>query len=249
MISLSSLFKKSPTESVFRGLKVDMHSHLIPGIDDGSPDLSTSVSYIKSLHRLGYEKIITTPHVMADLYPNSTTAILDGLEVLRAGVTEAGIKVELEAAAEYFVDKHFDLLSQNNDLLCFGSRRYVLIEMSFVSVSQNLEDAIFALAARGYQPVLAHPERYTYLMNHRAFYERLVNQGCMMQVNILSLVGYYGRSVQNWAFALLKAGFIHFLGTDLHHNQHLDLLGRYRYDRKIADTLSNYSFQNQKLLD
>jgi protein-tyrosine phosphatase len=248
MISLSSLFKKSPAESVFRDLKVDMHSHLIPGIDDGSPDVATSLTHLKGLHALGYEKIITTPHVMSDLYRNDSATIREGLRAVNAEVKQAGLKISVEAAAEYFVDKHFEQLIENNDILSFGSKRYVLIEMSFVSVSQNIEEVVFTLASRGYQPILAHPERYAYLANRPSFYERLVGQGAMTQVNILSLLGYYGKGVQNWALALLKAGFVHFLGTDLHHNQHLDLLSRHQYDRKLADIIASHPFRNKELL-
>lgn len=185
---------------------------------------------------------------MADLYPNNSTIITTGLKELNTAMAEQGLEVKVEAAAEYFVDKHFEMLIQNNDVLSFGDRKYVLVEMSFVSISQNLEEVIFSLVAKGYQPILAHPERYTYLINNLSFFNRMVDLGCLMQVNILSLVGYYGRNVQNWAFKLLKGNFIHFLGTDMHHMQHLDLLTSHQFDRKIVDIVASYPFQNHKLL-
>ncbi len=185
---------------------------------------------------------------MADLYPNNSKNITLGFKALTQLVEDYDIQVKLEVAAEYFIDKHFEFLIQNNDVLSFGSRRYVLIEMSFVSVSQNLEEVIFALVTRGYQPILAHPERYTYLINSMSFFNRIIELGCLMQINILSLVGYYGNNVQNWALKLLNGGFVHFLGTDMHHRQHLDLLTRHQYDKKLVKLVSNYPFQNHKLL-
>jgi tyrosine-protein phosphatase YwqE len=243
-----SFFRRSPARSAFEKLRVDMHSHLIPGIDDGSPDIQTSLSLIQGLQSLGYEKIITTPHILSDLYPNDSFAIKNGFNALRAAMTDAKLHIELEVAAEYFVDRHFDNLIETNDILSFGQARFVLIEMSFVSISPNLEDVIFALITRGYQPILAHPERYTYLVNQKSTFGRLTSLGCLMQVNILSLLGYYGKVVQNWAFFLIKADLVSFLGTDLHHKHHMDLLFKHRFDIRLNESIEKYSFRNMDLL-
>ena len=248
MFSISSLFKKSPAASAFESLKVDMHSHLIPGIDDGSPDVASSIALLRGLKQLGFSKIITTPHVYRDLYPNDSRGIRAGLKVLTDAMQLAGIELEVEAAAEYFIDSHLETLIGEDDVLSFGAERYVLIEMSFVSASPNLEDVIFGLTSRGYRPILAHPERYHYLMNKAGFYNRLADLGCLLQVNILSLVGYYGKSVQRWAEDLLKSGRVAFLGTDLHHRQHLTMLKDCRYDRRLAEIMSRYEFKNHELL-
>lgn len=243
-----SFFRRSPARSAFEKLSVDMHSHLIPGIDDGSPDIETSLKLIRDLQSLGYEKIITTPHILADLYRNDSFAINDGLSTLRAAMTDANLHIEVEAAAEYFIDRHLDSLIEANDILSFGHARFVLIEMSFVSISPNLEDVIFALITRGYQPILAHPERYMYLVNQKSIFARLTSLGCLMQVNILSLLGYYGKAVQNWAFFLIKADLVSFLGTDLHHKHHMELLYKNRFDTRLNDTIEKYSFRNKDLL-
>nr|WP_295923749.1 CpsB/CapC family capsule biosynthesis tyrosine phosphatase [uncultured Dyadobacter sp.] len=243
-----SFFRRSPPRSAFEKLGVDMHSHLLPGIDDGSPDIQTSLSLIQGLQSMGYEKIITTPHILADLYPNDSFGIKNGLTTLRAAMTNANLHIEVEAAAEYFVDRHLDGLIEANDILSFGQARFVLIEMSFVSVSPNLEDVIFALITKGYQPILAHPERYTYLINQKSIFARLTSLGCLMQVNILSLVGYYGKAVQSWAFFLIKANLVSFLGTDLHHKHHLELLHKHRFDSRLNDSIEKYSFRNRDLL-
>lgn len=248
MFSITSLFRKSPSVSAFKTLKVDMHSHLIPGIDDGSPDVATSLALLRGLRHLGFEKIVTTPHSYRDLYPNDSSGIKAGLQTLTEAMAVEGLEMELEAAAEYYIDRHFEMLIENDDILSFGRNRYVLIEMSFVSIAPNLEDVIFALVARGYQPILAHPERYNYLANKLSFYHRLVDLGCLLQVNALSLVGYYGKSVQRWAYALLKSELVSFLGTDLHHHQHLKLLTDHRFSRKLTDIVQKYDFKNHELL-
>ncbi|WP_373511127.1 tyrosine-protein phosphatase [Persicitalea sp.] len=249
MFSIPSFFKKGATVSALRDLKVDMHSHLIPGIDDGSPDIATSLELLRGLWQVGYEKIIITPHIYRDLYPNDSESIKVGLKALTDAMEEQGIEITVEAAAEYYIDRHFESLIESDDVLSFGKKRYVLIEMSFVSISPNLENVVFSLVARGYQPILAHPERYNYLTNQLVFYRRLTNLGCLLQINLLSLVGYYGKSVQNWALALLKAGLISFLGTDLHHRQHLALLTDHQMDRRLTETICKYSFKNQELLE
>ncbi len=248
MFSIASLFKKSPSISAFQALKVDMHSHLIPGIDDGSPDVATSLELVRGTSALGFEKIITTPHLYRDLYPNDSGGIKAGLKTLTEAMATEGLDVALEAAAEYYIDRHFEDLIEQDDILSFGRNRYVLIEMSFVSIVPNLEEVIFALVARGYQPILAHPERYNYLANRLNFYRRLSDLGCLLQVNALSLVGYYGKSVQQWAQALLKAGLVDFLGTDLHHRQHMGLLTDHQFSRRLTDIVTRYEFKNEQLL-
>lgn len=248
MFSLGSLFSKTRTESVYKGLKVDMHSHLIPGIDDGSPDIATSLTLLRGLADMGYEKVITTPHVLRDLYPNDSAIIKAGhanlLEALQAG----GVAMDIEVAAEYFIDQHLERFIESDDILSFGQRRFVLVEMSFVSASPNLESVVFSLLSRGYQPILAHPERYGYLTNHLGFYQRLADLGCMLQVNVLSLVGYYGKTVQNWANTLVAAGMVEFLGTDLHHERHLTLLTEHQFNPKLTKIIEKYPFKNHELL-
>ena len=248
MFSFGSLFRESESESAFKELRVDMHSHLIPGIDDGSPDITTSLSLLRGMTQLGYEKVITTPHVMCDLYPNDSDGIRNGHASLMKAAKAKGMKIDIESAAEYFVDPYFEALIESEDLLSFGKRRFVLVEMSFVSASPNLESVLFALVARGYQPILAHPERYTYLIDRLTYYQRLADLGCLLQVNILSLIGYYGKAVQNWAHALIRAELVDFLGTDLHHKQHLALLTDRQFDRKITKTIQKYPFRNHELI-
>jgi protein-tyrosine phosphatase len=242
-----SFFKKKPKESVFKTLQADMHSHLIPGIDDGCPDLTTSLNFLTNLQELGYQKVITTPHILSGLYNNNTAIILEGLKNLQQNANSQGLTIQIEAAAEYFVDRHFESLLESNDILSFGSAKYVLIEMSFVAPSQQLEQVIFRLQTQGYKPILAHPERYNYLHNSPNIFSRLKDAGCYFQVNLPSLWGYYGPPTRKVALNLIKSGFVEFLGSDLHHDRHLALLRHNQFDPDLASLLQKYPFKNNEL--
>ncbi len=205
-------------------LKADMHSHLLPGIDDGSQDIKTSIELVKGMMELGYTKLITTPHIMWDMYKNTRETILEKLELLRAAVKEEGLNVEINAAAEYFLDDYVQGLIKNNEPLLPVSKNMVLVEFSMAFPSHSLKDILFDMQMQGYQPIIAHPERYIYLEKNKEFYEELKDIGCLFQVNLLSLIGHYGRTQQELAQYLIKKGYYDLAGTDLHHTRHLDSL-------------------------
>jgi tyrosine-protein phosphatase YwqE len=202
-------------------LKTDMHSHLLPGIDDGAIDLTTSVMLIKGLMDLGYSKLITTPHVYTDLFPNTRETILQTHQQLMAHLKDENIDIEINPAAEYFVDEVFAGRLQKGEELLPIKNNMVLIEISFVSPPRELNHVIFDMVTGGYQPILAHPERYSFYYHQKDIYEQFKHQGCLLQVNMLSLIGYYGRQAQDTAIYLAKNGMIDFVGTDIHHGRHL----------------------------
>src|SRR5688572_5621644 len=214
--------KKSLPEVDLGWLVADMHSHLVPGIDDGSPDVTTSVSLIKGMSELGYKKIITTPHILWEIYPNTPDAIINGFEEVKKAVQLEKIDVELHAAAEYFIDDHFEDQLQSRQPFLKLSGNMVLVEFSMVTAPMDLQQVIFELQMQNYQPVLAHPERYVYLSRHKSTFDDLKAAGCYFQVNLLSLTGHYGSSVLELAEYLLKQNFYDFAGTDLHGRKHLD---------------------------
>jgi protein-tyrosine phosphatase len=205
-------------------LKVDMHSHLLPGIDDGSPDIETSLKLIKGMMELGYTKFITTPHIMWDMYKNTSETILQKLEILREAVKAEGLDVEINAAAEYFLDDYVEGLVKNNKPLLTISGNMVLVEFSLAYPSHSLKDILFDMQMQNYQPVIAHPERYIYLEQNKEFYEELKDIGCLFQLNLLALTGYYGKSPQLLAEHLIKKGYYDLIGTDLHGFRHLEAL-------------------------
>lgn len=229
------LFSKSskPSKADYGLLGTDMHSHLLPGIDDGSPDMETSLQLIRSMMELGYTKLVTTPHIMWDMYKNTREIILKKLELVRAVVKAEGLNVEINAAAEYFLDDYVAGLVKSNAPLLTISGNMVLVEFSMAHPSMSLKDILFDMQMQGYQPVIAHPERYIYLEHNKEFYEELKDIGCLFQLNLLSLSGYYGKSVNALAQYLIKKGHYELIGTDLHNDRHLDAL----YNPAISATL------------
>lgn len=224
MFTLFSKSKPASGKVDLSGLKVDMHSHLLPGIDDGSPDMETSLSLIKGMMELGYSKLITTPHILWDMYKNTSEIILQKLELVREAVKKEGLNVEINAAAEYFLDDHVGEMVKNKIPLLTVNGNMVLVEFSMAYPSHGLKDILFDMQMQNYQPVIAHPERYIYLDQNKEFYEELKDIGCLFQLNLLSLGGYYGKSSQELALYLIKKGHYNLIGTDLHGFRHLEAL-------------------------
>jgi tyrosine-protein phosphatase YwqE len=221
-----SIFRRTRPEPGidFSILGADMHSHLIPGIDDGAADMDTSLQLIRGLVGLGYKKIITTPHSHSDIYPNTPEIIRAGHQEVVEEIRRQQIPVEFQAAAEYFMDEHFsDMLDMESPLLTLNNK-LVLVEISFAVPNINLKDLLFKLQIKGYQPVLAHPERYLYFGANKGWYDQIRNAGCLFQINLLSLRGYYGKGSQELAQYLIKKKYVDLAGTDLHHARHLESL-------------------------
>lgn len=220
-----SFFKKKKKEfSVdFEAIGVDIHSHLIPGVDDGAKNLKDSIVLVKGLKELGFKKIITTPHVCQDYYPNTSDRLLAGLDTLRNGLKEAGVEIEIECAAEYYMDEVFEQLLEDKKLLTFGGN-HVLVEMSFFQEANKLEEYLFQMQIAEYQPILAHPERYTYYLKNFERFQNLKDRGCKLQLNLLSLTGYYGKEVKDLAVKLLDNNLYDFVGTDTHNLGHIEKL-------------------------
>ncbi|GAB3180976.1 tyrosine-protein phosphatase [Telluribacter humicola] len=240
----SWLFEKKKKSLDLSRIRTDIHSHLIPGIDDGVQTLEESVHMIRRLQEYGYQRVFTTPHVIWDCYKNTPEIILGGLAQVQAACKEAGLTVEVGAAAEYFIDEHFiEMLEGKQPLLTLPGNR-LLVELPYSSPLMNVSETLFSIIQHGYRPVLAHPERYTYFYSDPSIYRKLSNQGCELQVNLLSLTSHYGEGIQRMAEWLLREGLITFLGTDAHKIQHLDLARRLMN----SSWLENYPFKNDQLV-
>ena len=244
-----NFFKKSPPLQSFASLGLDLHSHLLPGIADGAKTVEDSLGLIRRLQAMGFERFITTPHVMSDLYPNTPAIIKEKLGEVRAAAAREGLKEEIAAAAEYLLDEAFGEKIANDELLTLPGKR-VLVEMSFVSAPPNLDQYIFKLQTKGYKVILAHPERYLFLRDNEDRVESLKSRGVEFQLNLLSLIGYYGKPIQEHAERLLKAGLVDYLATDLHHERHAANLQQMLTDRKLAKLLNPYlgQFRNRELM-
>lgn len=247
MLGLFSKSKAKGDKFDFSVLKTDVHLHILPGIDDGADTIETSLELIRGMKELGYRKLIATPHIMWDMYRNTPAIINTKLELVRNAVKKEGIDIEIHAAAEYFLDEHVEELLQKKEPLLTISEDKVLVEFSLAFPAMNIKEILFEMQMQGYQPVIAHPERYIYLQGNKEFYDELRNIGCLFQLNLLSINGHYGRSVTELAQYLLKNNFYTIAGTDLHHTGHLEELGSSRMASAINRSLDMNKFNNDQL--
>jgi protein-tyrosine phosphatase len=230
-----SIFRAKP-KPILNPLQVDMHSHLLAAIDDGVKTHTEAIEIIRQFQHLGFTKLITTPHIMSDTYRNTPEGIMGKLSELKIELISAGIQIELEAAAEYYLDETvLALLDSDSPLLTF-SGSYFLFETNFYSEPFLLNDFIFKSLTKGYKPILAHPERYAYMTLEKA--EELFHRGVCLQLNSLSLVGFYGKPIQKLAQKLIDQRWVHLLGSDCHNVLQVQLqteIIQDKYYRKALD--------------
>lgn len=222
---------------------VDIHSHIIPGIDDGAKDLEDSKILLKTFEKLGIEKLYTTPHTSAHIWPNSAEKIIEGLQSLLPLASTVNENMQIKAASEYLLDDSFLPRLTEGDVLTYANN-YLLVEFSYLNVPMNFQQVFFEIQLQGYTPILAHPERYTYFFKQPEVFKELKKTGVKLQLNLLSLVGYYGPETQKMAETLLKLNLYDFTGTDLHHYQHCKAMFepiKVKYVQGLKELMSNNS--------
>lgn len=199
---------------------VDIHSHILPGLDDGSKDMQDTKNMLQAYHEMGVKKIIATPHILKGSYPNRKETILPAFERVASELKE--LNIITNAAAEHMLDEDFEQMLKEGKLLPLKDH-YMLVEMSYFQKPVNLKEIIFNMEHKGYTPVLAHPERYNFIKTIEE-YRDLKKIGCLFQLNLLSLSKHYDPKVQKKADLLLKNDLYNFTGTDAHHEEHLKKL-------------------------
>jgi protein-tyrosine phosphatase len=199
---------------------IDIHSHLLPGIDDGASVFTDTLELVKALQGFGVTEFVTTPHTMHHVWDNTKEGIISNKEQVSLELKKNGIQAAFRAASEYMMDDQFVKLFQAGELLAL-KENYVLVEMSYLNPPMQLYNILFDLQVAGYIPILAHPERYTFYHNNFDEYLKLKRVGCLFQLNLLAVVGYYGEGVTKVAEQLLQKGMYDFVGSDVHHNKHI----------------------------
>ena len=245
-----NFFKKNTKESaplMQLPVSVDMHSHILPGIDDGSPDVDTSILLVKGLYDLGIRTCIATPHIIGDLYKNNDETIEAALAKLRNACTAAALPMQLFAAAEYMLDDYFMQLLKEGQPLRTLHQNLLLTEIPYTSEPVNLPEMLFQIITAGYQPVLAHPERYFYFHSNFETYKKLKDLGFILQVNLLSVTGYYGKNVARAARYILDEDIAGLVGTDLHHSRHLAAFQLGDNLKLLNKYVNNAKLQNSEL--
>ena len=240
-----SLFNNKPyLRDLIPPNHIDFHSHILPGIDDGAATIENTVFLVNKLIEYGCSQLITTPHVMNNVWENSTEAITENLENTKTELQNRGINIPIRAAAEYLLDDNFVNLFTNEKLRTLKDN-YVLVELSYINPPIQVYQMLFDLQVAGYIPVLAHPERYSFYHNNFEEYQKLKSAGCLFQLNLLSTVGYYGKEVSQAAAKLLSSGMIDFAGSDVHHSIHIKA-----FEQKISKkngALISAALQNNSL--
>lgn len=224
----------------------DMHSHLIPGIDDGVKTVEESMNLITELYHLGFRKFITTPHIMTDFYKNTPKIINEGLAKVRDAIAKSGMPITIEAAAEYYLDEGFTSKVDNEKLLTFGDN-YLLFEISYINCPDNLREMLFKMQVQGYKPVLAHPERYPFWYNKFEEYQNLKDTGVLLQININSLSGYYSPMARKVAERMIDNNLVDFIGTDAHGTKHTDVLKKTLQTKYLQKLITSGKLLNSQL--
>ena len=203
---------------------IDIHNHILPGIDDGAKTIEDSIALIKGFGEFGVANFICTPHIMHNFYDNTPKTVKQSYKTLKKELKENNLKnVGLSYAAEHMIDDNFEHILERGKILPLNSN-HLLIEMSYLQPSINFDTAIKAIIKQQLFPVFAHPERYQYLNQDFKKYEVLKLQNIKFQLNMLSIGGYYGKDVQKTAYKLLDNELYDFIGSDVHNSQHLNAL-------------------------
>jgi len=243
---LHNLFAAKKPQSTYSVLNTDIHSHFIPGIDDGSKSVEESVALLKQMNSCGFQKIVCTPHVQDEYYRNSRETILPAFDVLQNEVQRCISELELFVAAEYLIDEGFSE-HQKQGLLSFGKKKYVLVEFSFFAPFPQYKNRLQDMLMKGYTPVLAHPERYGYWNVQDSVFEEMRMAGIEMQVNIPSLCGYYGSDIRKRAFGLIEKGLITCAGSDVHNQNYMSVLTDGLKQKQIQKFLREAAVMNHTI--
>lgn len=243
---LSGLFSKPSADADLSVLHTDVHSHFLPGLDDGAKTMEDSLNLIRGMKELGYKKLVTTPHIMGDYYQNSPETILPALDKVREALQKERIDIELDAAAEYYLDSEFTDKLAKGRLLTFG-KNYLLVEVSYLNAPDNLAEMIFQILLAGYTPVLAHPERYPFWYNTFEKYHEIRDKGVLLQLNINSLTGHYSPATKKIAERMINENMVDLLGSDCHHSGHLALMTKVRKEKSLKKLLDSGKLLNAGL--
>jgi len=249
---IKSLFSNSTkiVSSVsFDVIKADMHSHLLPGIDDGVKDIEESIAILKYFREKGYRKVITTPHIMKGTYDNTSEIIRERLQIVREEIQKQQLDIQLDACAEYFLDSHFLDLLFKDDLLSFGKENYILVELSYLLKQNDYQNIFLNISQSRFQPILAHPERYSYFFdNHLTQFKQIKEQGILFQLNLFSVLGVYGERTKFIAERLIKENLIDFVGTDIHKSKHIEYVEACLENKTIQHLLQSGKLRNPELI-
>ncbi len=195
---------------------IDLHCHILPGIDDGAPDLSVSLEMARASVADGVSDLACTPHILPGVYANTGAQIRQATGELQAALNDNDIPLRLVVGADNHIVPNFVAGLRSGHLLCLADSRYVLVEPPHHVAPPRLDELFFGLITAGYTPILTHPERLSWIKSNYASIVRLFESGVWMQITAGSLAGTFGKNARYWAERMLDEGRVHILATDAH---------------------------------
>lgn len=242
--------KNRVVEPIFESLSVDMHSHLVPHVDDGSRSIEETLECMRVMQQVGYKQMYITPHFQYPRFPNKEDDITNRYNRLCDDLKENGVTMQMMGiGGEYRIDDSFADRVANPQFLQIGQKnKYLLVELSLHQIRMGIEETIFDLMMKGYDVILAHPERYPYESSTSRKLQNLKEQGVYFQCNVLSLSGFYGEAAQSKAYAFIENDWVEFLGTDMHNTMYADALLECAANKKVQKLMQTHTFLNSKEL-
>jgi len=195
---------------------IDIHSHILPGIDDGSKDMEMSIKMLKLAEAKGTKTIVATPHYIRGIYENYYDEILTLHQELKLQAKTSGIDIEILLGQEVMLDKYSLKLCKEKKLRGINGTSYLLIEFPMDKLPKDALDLIYELRLLNIKPIIAHPERYEYIYETPTAINGFIEEECLFQINTGSLQGLFGKKVQNCAKLLIREGLVNFIASDAH---------------------------------
>lgn len=195
---------------------IDLHSHILPGVDDGAPDMETALRMANMAVEDGITVMACTPHIMPGVYDNVPRSIRHQVELLKKALLETAIPLDLVTGSDAHMRPDFATAIGDDRILTLNNSRYVLFEPPHNLAPLRLEECLFDIQMAGYVPVLTHPERLVWIERQYPLITRLVQAGVWMQITAGSLTGLMGKRPQYWAERMLSEGLVHILASDAH---------------------------------
>jgi protein-tyrosine phosphatase len=227
---------------------VDIHSHILPGVDDGSIDMDTTISMLEHAERCGTRGIVATPHYYRGYFTTEYDEVVRLVDTLREDIGSRGIKIDVYPGQEIFLDKHTVEMYKNGTIRGINNSRYLLVEMPMKDFDNSFLDIVYELRLLGAVPVIAHPERYNYIMENIKNINPFIEEGCLFQINTGSITGIFGKSVQKTARLLVENGLCNFVASDAHtnHKRCTGLYDAFNIVRKISSAAANNAESNSE---
>lgn len=197
---------------------IDIHSHILPGLDDGSTDMDTTLRMLRNAESCGTKSIIATPHYYRGFFETDYENVANLVEDLKNDIRSEGVCIDIYPGQEVFLDKHTSEMYKRGIISGLNGSRYLLVEMPMQDYSESFLDIVYELRLLGAVPVIAHPERYLHIIGDVNRINPFIEEGCLFQINSGSITGVFGKPVQKTAKLLVVNGLCNFIASDAHTN-------------------------------